>query len=131
MKKKSLILIAIMLIAGSISTEVFAQEAIKALVKKCENMQNVNINIVRSRNKDTKKLERVVKNISFSNDKILADEFIAAFEKDREMADKEIENMSNGKLDNLFYRFGNSSYSFSYDKEGGSVSITVIEREDD
>ncbi|MDH6306505.1 putative membrane-anchored protein [Parabacteroides sp. PF5-5] len=129
MKTKRLIVVAILLIAGSLSTELFAQDAIKALVQKCENMENVNVNIVRNRNKETRKVERTITSISFSNNEALVNEFIAAFNKDKEMTDQEIENRSNGKVNNIFYRFGNTSYSFTQGEEG-SGSISIIERSD-
>lgn len=126
MKAKSFIVVAIILVAGSFSSEVFAQEALKALVKKCENMENVNINVVRNKNKETREMERVITNINFDGNQALVNEFIAAFEKDRGMADQEIENKSNGKITNMFYKFGNVSYSFSQNDEGGA-SVSVME----
>ena len=128
MKTKSLIVAAIFLVVGSFSMDMFAQDALKALVQKCENMENVNVNVVRSRNKETRKLERLVTSISFSDNQALVNEFIAAFNKDKDMADQEIENRSGGKITNVFYIFGDRSYSFSQDDDG-SASITVIERE--
>lgn len=130
MKAKNVIVVAILLIAGSFSTEVFAQETLKALVKKCETMENVNINVVRNRDKETRKMKRMIVNISFNNNPALLKEFIDAFEKDKEMADQEISNSANGKITNMFYRFGNVSYSFSQN-EGGGGSISVIEKEEE
>jgi hypothetical protein len=126
MKTRNLIVAAILLLTGSLATDLYAQETLKALMKKCENMENVDVDVVRSRNKETKKLERVVTEISFKNNQTLVNEIIAAFEKDREMADKEIEEKSNGKIKELFYRFGDNSYSFTQRDNGGG-SISVIE----
>lgn len=127
MKTKSLLVTAILLIAGSLSG-LSAQETLKALVKKCESMENVNVNMVRSRNKETKQLERNITTISFSNNQALVNEIVAAFEKDKDLADQEIENRSGGKVTNMFYRFGNASYSFSQNEEGGG-SLSIIERD--
>jgi hypothetical protein len=124
MKTRSLIAAAILLLGGSLSADLFAQETLKALVKKCESMENVNINVVRSKNKETREPEKEIINISFVNNQALVDEFIAAFAKEKELADQEIENKSNGKITNLFYRFGDVSYSFSqHDETGASVSV--------
>jgi hypothetical protein len=127
MKTRSLIAAAILLITGSLTADLFAQETLKALVKKCENMDNIDINIVRDRNKETREIQRVITSISFSGNQALANDFIAAFDKDKGTADQEIENKSNGKITNIFYRFGDISYSFSQDDDG-SISISVIEK---
>jgi poly(A) polymerase Pap1 len=124
MKTRNLIVVAILLLTGSLSADLFAQETLKALIKKCESMENVNVNVVRSKNKETRELEQEMTSISFRNNQALVNEFIAAFAKDKEMADQEIENKSNGKITNLFYRFGDVSYSFSqHDDTGASVSV--------
>ncbi|MDR3142997.1 MAG: DUF5024 domain-containing protein [Tannerellaceae bacterium] len=127
MKTRNLIAVAILLLTGSLAADLSAQETLKALVKKCENMENVNISVVRNKNKETREMQRAIINISFNNNQALAGEFIAAFEKDKEMADQEIENKSNGKTTTIFYRFGNVTYSFSQGNDG-SASISVIEK---
>jgi hypothetical protein len=129
MKTRSLIAVAILLLTGSLAADLSAQETLKALVKKCENMENVDINVVRKRDEKTRALERTVTSIRINNNQALVNEFIAAFEKDKEMADQEIENKSNGKIKNIHYRFGDASYSFS-PGSNGSASITVIENFD-
>lgn len=125
-----MVVMAILLIAGCFSTELVAQEAIKALVKRCETMNNVNISIVRNKNKDTKEVSRSITSIDFSNNDALTKEFVAAFEKERNQADQEMENRSNGKVNSLYYTFGNTTYSFSVN-EDGRVSVSVIEKNDD
>lgn len=129
MKTNRLIAAVILLAAGSMTMHVSAQEAIKAIIKKCESMENVNMNTVRNKDSQTKKLTRSIVNINFSNNEALAKEVIAAFNKDREAADQEMENRQNGKVNNLMLKFGDTRYSFSQGKEG-HVSISVIERED-
>ncbi|MDR0748215.1 MAG: DUF5024 domain-containing protein [Tannerellaceae bacterium] len=128
MKTRHLIAAAILLITGSLSANLPAQETLKALVKKCESMDNVNTSVVRNRNKQTKKLEKEIISLNFSNNQALVNEFIAAFEKDKLMADKEIEGKNNGKK-TLFYRFGDTSYSFSQLNEG-SASVSVIQKDE-
>jgi hypothetical protein len=128
MKTRHLIAAAILLITGSLSADLSAQETLKALVKKCESMDNVNTSVVRNRNKQTKKLEKEIISLNFSNNQALVNEFIAAFEKDKLMADKEIEGTNNGRK-TLFYRFGDTSYSFSQLNEG-SASVSVIQKDE-
>jgi hypothetical protein len=127
MKTRHLIAVAILLLTGSLATDLYAQETLKALMKKCENMENTKVEVLRRRNKETKKLEQVITEVKFGDNQALINEFIAAFEKDREMADQEIEEKSNGKIKELYYRFGNATYSLSQ-RDNGRGSITVIER---
>jgi hypothetical protein len=127
MKTRHLIAVAILLLTGSLANGLSAQETLKALVKKCQNMENVSVSVVRNKNKETKKPEQAITSISFNDNQALENEFIAAFEKDRALADQEIENKSNGRITNMFYRFGEVSYSFSHDDDG-SASVSVIEK---
>lgn len=127
MKTSQLIAVLALFIAGSFSMDLSAQETLKALVKKCENMENVNVSIVRNKDKTTRKVSQVITSISFSNNEELAKEILAAFNKDKDVADQEIENRSNGRVNNLFYRFGSTSYSFSEDGNGGG-SLSVIDK---
>lgn len=130
MKTNRLIsIVVIFVIAGCFSTELVAQEAIKALVKRCETMNNVDVNIVRRKNKDSKELNRSIINISFNNNEALVQEIVAAFNKDRNAADEEMENRSNGKVNNLTLRFGQTRYSFTQ-SNNGDASISVIEQEE-
>ncbi|MDR2919154.1 MAG: DUF5024 domain-containing protein [Tannerella sp.] len=130
MKTSQLIVVLVLLVAGCFSMDLSAQETLKALVKKCENMENVNVNIVRNKDKTTRKVSKVITSISFSNNEVLVKEILAAFNKDKDMADQEIENRSNGRVNNLFYRFGSVSYSFSEDGNG-SGSLSVIGKGDE
>lgn len=130
MKTKQLIAVLVLFIAGGFSMDLSAQETLKALVVKCENMENVNVNIVRNKDKETKKVSRVITSISFSNNDALVKEILAAFNRDKDVADQEIENRSNGRVNNLFYRFGSTSYSFSEDGNG-SGSLSVIAKADE
>ena len=49
MKTRNLLMVAIILLAGSITMKSVAQENIKALIKKCENMDVIDANIVRNK----------------------------------------------------------------------------------
>lgn len=131
MNMKKVLVVAMLLLIGSFTLDAVAQEAIKALVKKCENMESVNISTVRDRNKETKKVSRSVISISINkSDTALINEFIAAFEKDKIYADKEIENKTKGEVSSLFYQFGNTSYSLSLSKSG-SASVSIIQKGED
>lgn len=133
MKTKKTFLLAALLLLGSICGALQAQENLNALMKKCETMDKIDMNVIYNKNRETKKTEKIIKTVSFSNDEKLLNEFVAAFEKDKDAAYKIIDQKSKGKLLPSFYRFSNGktdiSYSFSV-SDDGSVSVTKIERFD-
>jgi hypothetical protein len=130
MRTKNVWIVAIMLLVGSFSVNLTAQETIEALVKKCESMESVNIRIVRNRDKAKKITESVVQIIiPAQSDQALIDSFVAAFRKDREMANEEIENIEKGKLVRLFYRFDKRTYSLSIQGDG-SAKVSIIDQGD-
>lgn len=129
MKTNRLMVVLVLLITGCFSMDLAAQETLKALVKKCETMKDVNVNIVRNKDKNTRKVTQVITSISFSDNDRLVKEILAAFQKDKNQADQEIENRTNGKVNNLFYRFGSTSYSFS-EGEDGAGSLSIIDKSD-
>ena len=126
MKTNRLFITVVLIITGGFFANISAQEAIKALAKKCESMDNVSVSVVKNRNKETKNVSQIITSISFKNDDALKKEILAAFEKDREMADQEVESRGNGKFNSLFYSFGNTQCSYSEDKNG-NVSFSIIE----
>jgi hypothetical protein len=119
------------LLAGLFSSCATAQDNLNALVKKCESMESVDMNIVYQKDKETKKTQQVIKSLTIENNKDLVTKFLEAFKKDKEKAYTVIENKQNGKIVPSFYRFstGNTdiSYSFSLDDDA-NASVSVIER---
>nr|WP_129733012.1 DUF5024 domain-containing protein [Parabacteroides goldsteinii] len=133
MKAKKIILLCVILLAGCITEGLKAQETLNALMKKCENMDTIDMNVIYNKNRETKKTEKIIKTVTFSNDQKLLDEFVAAFEKDKNAAYKIIDDKKGGKLLPSFYRFGSGktdiSYSLSVSKSG-KVTVSKIERFD-
>ncbi|MDR1601317.1 MAG: DUF5024 domain-containing protein [Tannerella sp.] len=137
MKTKIGLLIGLMWLLGGFSMESSAQEAIKALIKKCETMETVDINIVRNRDRNTKEVTRSVTGIQIHSNPALVKEFQDAFQKayddfskGKEVADREIISRRGGKIVSLQYRYGNVDYHFSVDNDGKSANVSVIERSD-
>ena len=116
------------MITGVISADVSAQEAIRAVIKKCETMEDVKISVIRNKDKATKKVTQVITDVSFKNNEALSKEILAAFEKDKDKSDQEIEEWAGGRLKEMLYRFGYSYYTFSQ-KEDGSCTLTAVESE--
>ncbi|MDR0758019.1 MAG: DUF5024 domain-containing protein [Tannerella sp.] len=138
MKTKIGLLIGLMWLLGSFSMESSAQEAIKALIKKCETLETVDVNIIRHRDRNTKEVTRSVTSIQIHSNPALVKEFQDAFQKayddfskDKKVADREIITRRGGKIVNLQYRYGNVDYSFSVDNDGQDANVSVIERWDE
>ena len=126
MKTNRLFITVVLIITGSFFMNISAQEALKAIVEKCESIDNVTVSIVRDRNKETKKVTRVITSINFKDNEALKKEILSAFEKDRDMADQEIENRQSGRISHMFFRFGQSNYTFT-ESEDGTFSFSVLE----
>ena len=137
MKRNRLFITVAAIVAGSFLINISAQDALKAIAKKCETLENVDVSVVRNRNKETKKVEMYIMSVNIKNNEsvkkeivkendALKKEILAAFEKDRINADQEVEDRKNGKIRELLLRFGSSSYTFS-ESHSGNFSFSVIE----
>ena len=128
MKTKNVLIAVIFLLPGIFSMESKAQENIKAVMKKIESMESVNVNVVRSRDKEGNVTRELV-SISFkaSTHSGLEQEIIDAFKKDRELASREIENRTGSKITSMRYTFGAFDYSYSYDIPKDEISFFVNE----
>ncbi len=146
MKTRNLILTVTLLMAGSWASNLMAQTNLNALMKKCESMEKVNVDVIYDKDLKTKKPVKEVITVTFSrkdNPKLL-DEFLDAFRKDKEAAYKVMESKIDGKVMPSFYRFavGTSDLSFSledlnkkfkgneYMLRNGEIRVTKIERFD-
>lgn len=133
MKTKKTILLCVILLVGCMTEGLKAQETLNALMKKCENMDTIDMNVIYNKNRETKKTEKIIKTVTFSNDQKLLDEFVAAFEKDKNAAYKIIDDKKSGKLLPSFYRFGSGTTDISYSlsvSKSGKTTISKIERFD-
>ncbi|WP_304248472.1 DUF5024 domain-containing protein [Parabacteroides gordonii] len=133
MKAKKTILLCVILLAGCMTEGLKAQESLNALMKKCENMDTIDMNVIYNKNRETKKTEKIIKTVTFSNNQKLLDEFVAAFDKDKNAAYKIIDDKKSGKLLPSFYRFGSGNTDISYSlsvSKSGKVTVSKIERFD-
>lgn len=134
MKTKSLVLAMALLFGVGIGS-LQAQEHLSALMKKCETIDKVDIQVLYQKDPQTKKPEKNIVTVTFraqDNPKLHKD-FLEAFRKDRESAYKVIENKQNGKIVPSYYRFmqGKNDVSYSFNFTGDmrdQVQITCIER---
>ena len=117
MKTNRLIISVIFFLTGSLFVNLSAQEALRAIVKKCETMDNIECNIVKARDEKTKKVTQYIVSFKFSKNEALKKEILAAFEKDKESANRENIRKKDGLID-ITYFFSNGHYSFREDKNG-------------
>lgn len=133
MKTKGVILAIILSLSMTSIDKLDAQENLNALMKKCENLQNVDIEVLFEKDPKTKKPTRNMTTVTFAvkeNPK-LQDEFLEAFQKDRNAAYKVIEGKKNGKILPTFYRFAAGTTDITYTskiEKNGCFSVTRIER---
>jgi hypothetical protein len=126
MKTKHFITVLALLVAGGFAIDASAQTHLKALVKKCESIESVDMNIVRHRNSETKELKRTITSILIKDNEALVNEFMAAFKADEGDATQIIEHKRKGETTPSFYRFEKVNYSFSL-KDKANASVTEFE----
>ncbi len=125
MKIKNLLLVAIILITTGLTSDLMAQNALRAMVKKCESADNVEVNVVRKKDKETMKVKQSITTIKIKSNKALVDEFIAAFEKDEPSAYEVIYSKKDGRMVPQFFKFKDVTFSFST-RRGSSYSTFSV-----
>ena len=129
MKTSKFVFAVLLLLMGSLTTELLAQKQLEAFVKKCSENKSIDKSVVQRKNPQTKVLEEIIRSYSFSENQSLLQELKNAFEQDKADAYQVIENENNGNV-NCFLRFakdkGNIVYSMDVNDNG--ASLTVIER---
>lgn len=134
MKTRSIILAVAFLIGGSIACSLQAQKHLDALIKKCESMRNVDVQVIITKDKKTRKVEHSIKNISFSmkENPQLFNDFIEAFRADQDEAYKVTDRSVNGKVYPSYYRFDNGktdimfTANFDEDKRNGTSEVVIV-----
>ena len=122
MKRNGLIMMA--LIASCTSMTLLAQENLDALIKKCEALPSIDMSVTRTRNAQTKELEREIISFTIHDNPDLVNEFLTVFKKDEVNAITVNETKQGGRTKSLYYKFEKATYSFSL-KDEKSVSITI------
>lgn len=133
MKKRNAWIAGMLLLAGSFSFDLMAQESLDALIKKCETIETIDINIVRNKDPKTKTKTRSIVNITIParTNQTLIDEFVAAFKKEKDNTVREIENRKGGKVVNLHYQFEKKVYTFNLGYDDGNAHVSIIDHEGD
>ena len=112
MKNRNLLVAIVILLAGNLITGVYAQENIRAMLKKHENSGETATDIVRKNYPIIKKINRSTTGVKLMSSPDLEQQFEEAFRMDSENAIHAIEQKKDGKT-YMFYRFNNSTYSYT------------------
>jgi len=130
MKSRNVAIAVILSLLGGVSVESKAQETIQALLKKCENMDSVTVSVIRDKDKETGKITRDLTNVSFktNSNPALEKEFLAAFQKEEDKADRVSKNISNGKTTSMLFVFGELQFNYNYNKRTGIVNVNATNR---
>ena len=131
--KRNVWIMTLLLIVSSFSMELIAQDNLDALIKKCETMPSVDMNVVRRQNTQTKKLELQAVTINICDNIELVNEFTAAFkaifEKNKENVISTSEERKGGQIVSLSYIFEKSQYLISKQKDNENcTSISIMQR---
>lgn len=131
MKTKFLLATLLFAVFSMITVNANAQQKLTEVTKKLETMDNVDVNIVQQRDKQTRKIGKVIKNYTV-NTKALVDEILNAFAQDKKDALTMIDNKQAGRVIPSFYKFEEGgkeiSYSLSVFNDGQGATLTVIDK---
>ena len=147
MMKTKILAMVLILAAGSMLSFASAQERIKALIKKCETIESVDMNIIKSRRSATSyaessasqdnkpattssttkgPLEESVITVSIHDNETLVNEFLAAFKAEEENATDVMSSKKDGKIVPSHYNFEDGlSFSFSM-RDKANATITQM-----
>jgi len=123
--KTNVWIMMLLFIVSGLSMKLVAQDNLSAMVKKCETIPSVNMNVVREKDPETNKLVIKVISITINDNQALVDEFLAAFKKDEDKVNQMVENKLEGEI-SLLYEFEKVSFSISYGKTEGYASVNVL-----
>ena len=122
MKASKCFWVALCLLVGSFSTELWAQKNLEAVVQKCKVDKTIDKSVVTNKDPKTKKVYKIVSSFVVEGHAAL---------RDKEEAYQVIENENDGVV-SWFIRFSKGkntvSYSINVDKE--ELFLTVIENFD-
>lgn len=122
--KKYVWITTIWLVISSFSVEIAAQENIAALIKKCETIDAVDMNVLRKKDTKTNEVQPVTTSITVRSNPVLSNEFLEAFKKDKEKASETVEQKREGNVF-LYYKFADTYYSFALQKKDNTEVMEV------
>lgn len=119
--KTRYLIIVIVLLAGNCSIKSYAQDNIKEMIKKCENMDVIEADIVRYRNPKIKSMNRSTIFIKMLTSTELEKQLEEAFKQDSNKAIQVVEQKKDDRVSHMLYRFGTSTYSYTISNDTISI----------
>lgn len=117
-----------------LSVPIFSQTNLNKWAAKCEQIESVDITVIKKKDPQTGKLTQNLMTISFKNNDKLYQELIDACKKDEDKAYDIIKKRKGGKDIPQIYKFREKDmdvqYIFNISKNG-SVSVTIVKRDKD
>ena len=92
MKASKCFWVALCLLVGNFSTELWAQKNLEAVVQKCKADKTIDKSVVTNKDPKTKKVYKIVSSFVVEGHAALQQEIKSAFERDKEEAYQVIEN---------------------------------------
>ena len=96
MKASKCFWVALCLLVGNFSTELWAQKNLEAVVQKCKADKTIDKSVVTNKDPKTKKVYKIVSSFVVEGHAALQQEIKSAFERDKEEAYQVIENENDG-----------------------------------
>lgn len=141
MKASKCFWVALCLLVGNFSTELWAQKNLEAVVQKCKADKTIDKSVVTNKDPKTKKVYKIVSSFVVEGHAALQQEIKSAFERDKEEAYQVIENENDGVLlltylhsktymsllDLISISFSSGMSKFSMTVKRSSSSSTFIE----
>lgn len=113
------------LVFAGFSWGMSAQIHLDALVKKCETLKSVDMEVIKNKRKTDKNAEIKTVNIRITNDKKLVSEFLNAFKKDASDAEQAMfKKEKNGEINHYQCRFSDRTYTIVI-REAENANVTV------
>jgi hypothetical protein len=126
MKKRYFKVKVALFLAVIMPTGMYAQENIKAAIKKCEKMEVIEADIVRYKEPGLKGLSRTTVLIKMMTSPELEKMLEEAFHQDSEKATQAVEQKKEGRISHMYYKFDYANYSYTISND--TVNIQANER---
>ena len=123
MKKRNVLIVTVLLLAVNLTTELYAQENIRAIIRQRENSDVIETEIIHNNFPIIKKINQSTFLIKLEASPTLEQQLEEAFRQDSEQAIHVVEQKRDGKVSYMFCRFESSTYSYT----NSNNTISIIE----
>lgn len=129
MKGNRFLCLFIFVVAGCLSSNLFAQDNLQDWVKKCENNSSLDMTVINNKDSETKKEVSKIIKIVIPGDSSLVNELMEAYDKDKGKANQSAEKRVAGVVRPDYCQFVLSNmeikYLFEFSEDNSKVTVTV------